>query len=228
MAFAFGAGIAGLTGCIFAAVLTAVTSGNFALPILITIYAAVILGGIGSLTGVVIGAIVINVSFQFLAPENPQSNARILFYAIIVLLLVLGIRPWWRLAVVLGGALALGFAAHAIAEAISPSWTSGPVIEGGRIAALVSDWVIIPAGHDRFVDGAYIALVVAILVLTRLRGWWRTAFLVPTVYLSAVVWETSFVDQPAVARWILFGALLVFLMTVRPQGLLGTPRVEIV
>ena len=228
MAFAFGAGIAGLTGCIFGAVLTAVTSGNFALPILITIYAAVILGGIGSLTGVVIGAIVINVSFQFLAPENPQSNARILFYAIIVLLLVLGIRPWWRLAVVLGGAVALGFAAHAIAEAISPSWTSGPVIEGGRIAGVVSDWVIIPAGHDRFVDGAYIALVVAILVLTRLRGWWRTAFLVPTVYLSAIVWETSFVDQPAVARWILFGALLVFLMTVRPQGLLGTPRVEIV
>jgi ABC-type branched-subunit amino acid transport system permease subunit len=47
-------------------------------------------------------------------------------------------------------------------------------------------------------------------------------------YLAAVVWETSFVEQPAVARWILFGALLVFLMTVRPQGLLGTPRVEIV
>jgi hypothetical protein len=31
-----------------------------------------------------------------------------------------------------------------------------------------------------------------------------------------------------VARWILFGALLVALMNVRPQGLLGTPRVEIV
>jgi ABC-type branched-subunit amino acid transport system permease subunit len=60
------------------------------------------------------------------------------------------------------------------------------------------------------------------------HGWWRTALLVPTVYLSAVVWETSFVEQPAVARWILFGALLVVLMTVRPQGLLGTPRVEIV
>ena len=35
-------------------------------------------------------------------------------------------------------------------------------------------------------------------------------------------------SQPAVARWILFGALLVVLMNVRPQGLLGTPRVEIV
>jgi len=228
MAFAFGAGIAGLTGCMFAAVLTAVTSGNFALPILITIYAVVILGGIGSLTGVVIGAIVINVSFQFLAPENPQDNARILFYAVVVLLLVIGIRPWWRLGAVLAGVLALGVVAHTVAEAVSPSWTAGAVVEGGRLSGVVSDWVIIPAGHDRFAPAAYIGLIVAILALTRIRGWWRTGLLIPTVYLSAIVWETSFVEQPAVARWILFGALLVFLMTVRPQGLLGTPRVEIV
>ena len=228
MAFAFGAGIAGLTGCIFAAVLTAVTSGNFALPILITIYAIVILGGIGSLTGVVIGAIVINVSFQFLAPENPQDNARILFYAVIVLLLVLSIRPWWRLAAVLGGTLVFGLVAHTLAEAISPSWTAGAVVEGGRFAGVISDWVIIPAGHERFANVAYIALIVAVLAVTRIHGWWRTLLLIPTVYLAAIVWETSFVEQPAVARWILFGALLVTLMTVRPQGLLGTPRVEIV
>jgi branched-chain amino acid transport system permease protein len=228
MAFAFGAGIAGLTGCIFAAVLTAVTSGNFALPILITIYAIVILGGIGSLSGVVIGAIVINVSFQFLAPENPQNNARILFYAVIVLVLVLGMRPWWRLGAVLGGTLVFGFAAHALATALSPSWTAGAVVEGGRFGDVISDWVIIPVGHDRFANVTYLALVVAILALTKIRGWWRTGLIVPTVYLAAIVWETSFVEQPAVARWILFGALLVVLMTVRPQGLLGTPRVEIV
>ena len=65
-------------------------------------------------------------------------------------------------------------------------------------------------------------------MLTRLPGWWRTAALVPTVYLAAIVWENSFVEQPQVARWILFGSLLIGLMTVRPQGLLGTPRVEIV
>ena len=228
MAFAFGAGIAGLTGCMFAAVLTAVTSGNFALPILITIYAIVILGGIGSLTGVVIGAIVINVSFQFLAPENPQNSARLLFYAVIVLLLVLSIKPWWRLATVLGGTLVFGFVAHTVAEAISPSWTAGAVVEGGRFANVISDWVIIPLGHERFANIAYIALIVAVLAVTRIHGWWRTLLLIPTIYLAAIVWETSFVEQPAVARWILFGALLVTLMTVRPQGLLGTPRVEIV
>jgi branched-chain amino acid transport system permease protein len=228
MAFAFGAAIAGLAGCIFAAVLTAVTSGNFTLPILITIYAVVILGGIGSLTGVVIGAIVINVSFQFLAPENPQDNARLLFYAAILLLLVLGVRPWWRLAAVVGAVLTLGLALQAIVEAVAPSWTGGPVIEGGRLAGVIDDWVVIPAGHERFGNVAYVALIVAILVVMQLRGWWRTAALVPTIYLTALVWENSFVEEPAVARWILFGSLLVFLMTVRPQGLLGTPRVEIV
>ena len=71
-------------------------------------------------------------------------------------------------------------------------------------------------------------LIVAVLALTRMHGTWRTVAVVPTVYLAAIVWENSFVEQPAVARWILFGSLLVFLMTVRPQGLLGTPRVEIV
>ena len=227
-AFAVGAGIAGLAGCIFAAVLTAVTAGNFGLPILITIYAIVILGGIGSLTGVVLGAIVINVSFQFLAPENPQSNARLLYYGVIVLLLALGLRSWWRFGAVVGGALALGFAANAVLEAVAPSWTTGPVIEGGRFARLISEWVIIPSGHARFGNVAYVALIVAILTLTQMHGRWRTIALVPTVYLAAIVWENSFVEQPAVARWILFGSLLVFLMTVRPQGLLGTPRVEIV
>ena len=80
----------------------------------------------------------------------------------------------------------------------------------------------------RFGDWAYVTLVAAILILTLLRGWVRTVVLVPTVYLAAIVWENSFVEEPAVARWILFGSLLVFLMSVRPQGLLGTPRVEIV
>jgi branched-chain amino acid transport system permease protein len=228
MAFAFGAGIAGLAGCIFAAVLTAVTPGNFAVPILITIYAVVILGGIGSLTGVVLGAIVINVSFQFLAPENPQNNARVLFYAVVLIVLLLTLRPWWRVGGVVAAVVALGVATQAIVEAVAPSWTGGPVLEGGRLAGVIEDWVIIPSAHDRFGSFAYVALVVMILVLTRVRGWVRTVALVPAVYLAAIVWENSFVEQPAVARWILFGSLLVALMTVRPQGLLGTPRVEIV
>jgi ABC-type branched-subunit amino acid transport system permease subunit len=228
MAFAIGAAIAGLAGCIFASVLTAVSPGNFGLPILITIYAIVILGGIGSLTGVVLGAIVINISFQFLAPENPQSNARVLFFAVLALVLVLSVRPRWLGAALVGAVIVFGFVTQAIVEAVAPSWAGGNVTEGGRLADVVGNWVVIPQGHGDFGNFAYVALVVAVLAVTRMHGWWRTAALVPTVYLAAIVWETSFVEQPQVARWILFGALLVALMTVRPQGLLGTPRVEIV
>ena len=108
LAFAIGAGIAGFTGCIFGTLLTAVTAGNFDIPILITIYAVVILGGFGSLSGVVLGALVITVSFQFLAPENPQNNARVLFYTLIVLVIVLLVRSWWRVALVLAATVALG------------------------------------------------------------------------------------------------------------------------
>jgi ABC-type branched-subunit amino acid transport system permease subunit len=229
MAFAFGAAIAGFAGCVFASVLTAVTAGNFDLPLLITIYAVVILGGLGSLTGVVLGAIVINVSFQFLAPENPQNNARILFYLVVLLLLMLSLRRWWRVGAVVGGIVGLGLVTRLLVEAVAPSWAGGPVVEGGRLAGAINEWVVIPAsGHGRFGNFAYVALVVAILILTRVRGWLRTALLVPVVYLAAVVWENSFVEEPAVARWILFGALLMGLMTLRPQGLFGTPRVEIV
>jgi branched-chain amino acid transport system permease protein len=228
LAFSFGAGIAALAGCIFAAVLTAVSPGNFGLPILITIYAIIILGGFGSLTGVVIGAIVINISFQFLAPENPQSNARLLYYGVILLMVLVWLRPWRKAAVVLGGALALGFALVPIVEAVAPSWSGGPIIEGGRLTRFIEHWVLIPEGHDRFGNVMYVALIVMILTLTVVRGWVRTLLLIPTIYLAAVVWENAFVEQPAVARWILFGSLLIALMSVRPQGLLGTPRVEIV
>ena len=188
-----------------------------------------ILGGLGSLTGVLLGAIVINVSFQFLAPENPQDRARLLFYGVLLLLLVVGLRSsWWRFGAVLGAVVVFGVVTQAIVEAVAPTWTGGEVVEGGRFGTVVEHWVLIPSGHGRFGDIAYVALVVAVLTLTRLHGVVRLVALVPTLYLAAIVWETSFVEEPAVARWILFGALLVALMNFRPQGLLGTPRVEIV
>jgi branched-chain amino acid transport system permease protein len=228
LAFGIGAGIAGFTGCMFATLLTAVTPGNFDVPILITIYAVVILGGFGSLSGVILGAVVITVSFQFLAPENPQNNARVLFYTIILLTIVLAVRSWWRLLLVLAGTVLLGVAVHAIVAAVAPTWAAGRAVEAGRLGELIGGWVVIPQGHPNFGNIAYVALVVSVLVLTQLRPSLRLLAIPSVAYLAAIVWETSFVQQPAVARWILFGALLVVLMNVRPQGLLGTPRVEIV
>jgi ABC-type branched-subunit amino acid transport system permease subunit len=46
--------------------------------------------------------------------------------------------------------------------------------------------------------------------------------------LAVSVWENRLVAEPSVTRILLLGALLVVLMSWRPQGLLGTSRVEIV
>ena len=87
---------------------------------------------------------------------------------------------------------------------------------------------MIPADPGRWPEYAYVALIAAVLVVSQLRGWWRTLALMPTLYVAAFVWENLLIDQPSVTRLILFGALLMTLMIVRPQGLFGTSRVEIV
>jgi hypothetical protein len=172
---------------------------------------------------------VINVSFQFLAPSNDHPELkRWLFYAAI-LILVAKIKPWTRAAFVLAGTAAFGIAVHKILSAVASSWTAGSAVDAGSMSHRIADWVIIPSsGHGNFDTLVYIALVAAIVALSQLRGWWRAAGLIPTLYLVAVVWENVLVQQPAVTRLILFGALLIALMQARPQGLLGTARVEIV
>ena len=228
MAFMFGAGTAGLTGCIFAAIQTGVVAGNFDVALLITLYAIIILGGLGSIAGVLIGAIVINVTFQFLAPQNDVPELkRWLFYGVIVLV-VARIRPWSKLAFIALGTIAFGFAVHAIAGAINPSWTAGAAVDAGSAGSAIEHWVIIPAGQGAFDTWAYIILVALIIACSQVKGWWRAGLLIPTLYWVAVVWENVLMEQPAVTALILFGALLVALMQARPQGLLGTARVEIV
>jgi branched-chain amino acid transport system permease protein len=231
-AFVLGAAIAGLAGAIFAAVFTAVISGNFGVALLITIYAIVILGGMGSLAGVLLGAVVINVSFQFLEPQNDHPDVkRWLFYGTIVLL-VQALKPRWRAALVVAGTIAFGYATHAIVAATTAaSWTSGTPVSAGShwLATGIQNWVVMPTqAHGNFDNYVYIGLVVSVVIVRSLDGWWRTAALVPTLYLTAVVWEDVLIQNPPVTALILFGAMLVALMTVRPQGLLGTARVEIV
>ena len=227
LAFIFGAAIAGLTGTIFAANQTGVFPGDFDVSLLITIYAVVILGGIGSLAGMVIGAIVINVSFEILTPATPD-RARWLFYLAIILVLVMRIRPWRRLAVLAVGTVGFGLAVHAIVSALSPSATKGAVTSGGFLSGTIKTWVVIPEHPGKAASYAYVGLIAAILGLTLVHGWWRIVAMIPTLYLATFVWENLLIEQPAVTRFILFGAMLIALMTARPQGLLGTARVEIV
>ena len=74
----------------------------------------------------------------------------------------------------------------------------------------------------------YIGLIASILGLTVLHGWWRNVALVPVLYLATFVWENVMLAKPEPTRYIVIGVILVSLMILRPNGLLGEKRVEIV
>ena len=124
--------------------------------------------------------------------------------------------------------MAFGFAAHEIASRIDASWVDGAVPEAGRFD-WVASWVIVPEQLASWVAPvSYVGLIALVLFLTLLDGWARIAVLIPTLYLAAFVWENVMLQAPEATRYIILGALLVALMVLRPNGLLGEKRVEIV
>ena len=228
MAFSFGAGIAGLAGSIFAAVQTGAFPQNFGTAVLILIYAVVILGGTGSLTGMVVGAIVIIASNQALDSTSPPNLARVLFYAALIACVLLTMKTWQKRVAALAGTAVLGLVVHAIVGAVWSDRHQGRCHVGRLPRGTIKHWVLIPAHTHRLAVYGYLLLIVCVIVLVQLTGWQRIAVLVPTLYLTAFVWENLLIEQPAVTRSVLFGVLLIVVMTIRPQGLFGTAKVEIV
>ena len=224
MAFMFGAAVAGLTGTIFGAQGTGVFPQDFALSLLITVYACVILGGAGSIPGVVLGATIITVSLEVLREAN---EARVVFYALVLLAVIGTIRPWQRLAVTLAGTVAFGLVVHLVVDRVWERGTAGSAITPGRFRSVIEHWVLLPGDPKTISNVLFVVLIALVLLVSALKGWWRIAALVPTIYLSAIVCENLLLRDPSATRFLLLGALLVALMNARPQGLLGTSRVEI-
>jgi branched-chain amino acid transport system permease protein len=225
IAFAFGAAIAGLAGTLFAALNTAVFAADFDVPTLIIVYAMLILGGAGSLGGVILGALVVNVSLEVL---RTPDHATWVFYGLLFVTLLVKLRPWRVLAAVLGGTIALGYVAHAISSAVWSRGVHGTASVGGWFGNGLEGWVLHPSDPQMIGNVAFVVLVLAVLWVTTLDGWAQKAALVPTLYLTAFVWENRLVVEPSITRLILVGVILIVLMNARPQGLLGSARVEIV
>jgi branched-chain amino acid transport system permease protein len=226
MSFAFGAAVASLTGVLFASLNESVFPLTFSFPLLITVYTMVILGGSGSQAGVVIGAILVSSTLEFL---REPADARELFYALVLIGIVATFRISWRLAVVLGGTFVFGLIAHLLASGIDDSWVDGVPAGGGGLGDLANNWVIVPTTLAGWITPvSYISLVALTLLLTVLKGWARLVVLVPTLYLAAFVWENVMLAKPEPTRYIVLGALLIALMIARPNGILGERRVEIV
>ncbi len=224
-AFACGAMVAALAGTIYAAQQASVFPTDFDTPILILIYAGLVLGGAGSVAGAVTGALVVMVIYDGLL--RSPAEAGYLFYGLILLTLLARLRPWRRLVLVLAATVALGFAAHAIARAVSASAVAGGPGSGGWIADALRDWVIVPANAQVAGNFGYVALICLLIALVQVSSRWRTILLPPTLCLASFVWETRLVTEPSVTRQLMIGAILIVMMNARPQGLLGQKRVEV-
>ena len=223
MAFAIGAMIAAMAGAVFASQQSNVFPPNFDTPLLILVYAALILGGAGSMSGAVLGGLVVSIVLDgFL---RSPTEAGYIFYGVIVISLVVKLRPWTKLAAVLGGTIAFGFVVHAIVSAFSSSAVAG---NSGSTTWADLHFAIVPANPTLFGNIGFVALLCLVVALVQVKGHWRTLLMVPTLYLASCVWEARLVTVPAVTRLILLGGILIVVMNARPAGLLGARRVEII
>jgi branched-chain amino acid transport system permease protein len=220
-AFAAGAVVAALAGTIYAAQQASVFPTDFDTPILILIYAGLILGGAGSIAGAATGALVVMIIYDGVL--RSPTYAGYLFYGLILLTLLVRLRPWRRLAGILAATVAVGFAAHAIAAAIS----SNAVAAGSQSGWLARHWVIVPANAQAPGNWGFVVLICMLIALVQVGGRWRTILLVPTLYLASFVWETRLVTEPSITRQLMIGAILIVMMIARPQGLFGQRRVEV-
>jgi ABC-type branched-subunit amino acid transport system permease subunit len=226
LAFAIGAGIAGLSGSVFAAWQGNVFPNNFDVTLLILLYTMVILGGIGSLPGVVLGAFILSVVPEVL---REVELARYLFYGGMLFVLATMVRPWQRMGAVLLSVLAGGYLLKLAVTALWPALVTTPEAASTWLGRALQAWLIIPPQATLIGNLAFAVVVPLLLFLTRTRqSMMRFVVLVPTLYLLAFVWETRLAVEPSITRLLLLGVLLVMLMIYRPQGLLGQRRVEII
>jgi branched-chain amino acid transport system permease protein len=237
LAFAVGAGVAGFAGAVNGAYYQGVFPDTFTFPLLITVYAMVVLGGAGSLGGVVLGAVVINVLLEVL---RTPDHARWIFYAVALVGLLVKVRPWRLLAAVLAGLVAFGLIVNQIVGAVWPRGVHGPIATGptsftthGYLATAIRHWLVLPANtytaeDFRIGNYAFVLVIALVLACTVLKGWKRWVLLVPTLWGAAFVWENDLIEQAPTTRPLFLGVVLIVLMATRPAGLFGQTRVEIV
>jgi branched-chain amino acid transport system permease protein len=225
-AFSMGAAVAALTGTVFASLNASVFPLTFSFPLLITVYTMVILGGQGNQPAVVVGAVFISVLLELL---RDPGNARIVFYGFGLIALVLAFRLSRRLALVLASTIVFGLVVHQILSWIDHAWVAGTEQNPNGAADVIARWVPVPTSLAGWVPPvAYIGLIGVVLVLSLLHGLPRLVLLVPTLYLAAFVWENILLPNPDTTRYIVLGALLIGLMIMRPNGLFGERRMEII
>ena len=223
LAFVVGAAIAGLTGTIFSAVQLGVYASSFDVPLLILLYAAVILGGSGSIPGTLVGAAIMSLLPEVLRQPN---YSELLFFVV----LVLGV--FWTLrariaAMVLAGTVVVGFAVNLLLLGIGVPYLSADQWTQGFIGHLLGRWLFVPADRVLWGNIAFGVLVVAVALFSRMRGRAKLWLLPLLLWLAVFVWMVRLATEASLTRQLVIGSTLVVLMIARPQGLFGRARVEV-
>ncbi len=102
-AFALGASFSGLAGCALASKLQLVSAEQFQFQVSVFILAMLVLGGMGNITGVIVGSLVLSSLERFILPQATNflhgfglnvdlSNSRFLIYGVILVVMML-FRP---------------------------------------------------------------------------------------------------------------------------------------
>jgi branched-chain amino acid transport system permease protein len=84
LAFAIGCALAGLAGVFYAHFIRFITPVDFAFPVSITIVSMMVVGGIGSIRGGILGALLMAALPEIL---RPLANYRLLFYGGLIVLI---------------------------------------------------------------------------------------------------------------------------------------------
>ena len=224
LAFVAGAALAGFAGSIYAGVQLAVFVNGFDVPLLTLIYAAVILGGSGSIPGAIMGAFIMSVLPEVLrVPEYSE----ILFITVLVLALIALSKSVKRFlasiaALLLSGLVGLFiFQLFGVKRALDETWAIGPV------SKIMKDWLFVPENQIFWGNISFVLLIAAIAYYTTASKKIKMIALPIIGYLAIFLWEVRLIANPSATRQLIIGSLLIVLMIVRPQGLLGKARVEV-
>ena len=224
-AFAIGAAFAGFSGGLFAAWQGSVFPSNFDTTLLITVYAIIVLGGLGSLPGVVLGAVIM-IAVPDILRNAPLAGT--LFYIGVLVTLFSVIKPRWQAVALIAAVAVFGLILRAVLVGANPEAFATLKPEGAIISDTVRSWLPIPNDATTIGNYAFAILIIAVLAVSKItQPVWRLVALVPTLYLLLFVWETRLVEEPSITRLLFVGVLLIILMIYRPNGLLGQRRVEI-
>jgi branched-chain amino acid transport system permease protein len=224
LAVIIGAAIAALAGSTDAAFQSnVVPSPRYSALTLINLYAMVVLGGMGSLPGAIIGAFIFAV-----LPEALRSIqlAGVLFYGVGLLLLFNFLKPR-RFLLVFGGAVIGGLILKGAISALAPALDSGFPEAGSILNEFIQGWLVIPPDFKAVGNVATGLALLLLLVTSLVKPPYRWPALSITLYLAAFSWETRLAVDAAPTRILVIGFSLVLLMIFRPHGLLGKPEVRV-